>query len=214
MPSHLKKFRKQLPNSAVLKTKSFDRSSRYHSSGKWINPVFSTVDSPIPILQSISSTKSITLSTLDLASASVITQLDRKFILISIPRSAGRVIALIDQHAADERYRLERILQFVHSTPSSLTLCLPKSHLTTLEARRSALRQWGLEIDIAEGSVRIIRIPSVLVKDINSIPWREILASYTAGRAEECPPLLMNLFCSKACRSVPIHPVSFYPSCP
>ena len=163
--------------------------------------MFSSNDPPIPLLNSISSPKTVTLSAIDLFNATVITQLDRKFILISIPRPAARIIALIDQHAADERYRLERILDG-ESIPSSLTLSLVKSDLTTLETRKSSLRQWGLEIEIAEETLRIVGISTVLAKEVDSVPWREILTSYTAGAADECPPLLMHLFCSKACRSV------------
>jgi hypothetical protein len=122
----------------------------------------------------------------------------------------GRIIAVIDQHAADERFRLERILETAESVPASLTFRLGQSEVATLERRMEALRKW-IEVEIVEGMVRIVGIPKVLAKDIDSVPWREILTSYTAGGADECPPLLMNLLCSKACRSVPLPGPLIYP---
>jgi DNA mismatch repair ATPase MutL len=188
-----------IPHNPTRPTKPLDR----NHPGEWINPVFTAAEAAIPRLQSISSTTSITLSAIDLAKATVLNQVDRKFILISIPHEMGRIIALIDQHAADERFRLERILKTAESVPASLALRLGKSELATLERRKEGLRRWGIDVEIVGGTVRIVRIPKVLAKDIDSVPWREILASYTAGGTDECPPLLMNLFCSKACRSVP-----------
>ena len=164
--------------------------------------MFTAPEAPILHLQCISSTSSITLSATDLAQATVLAQIDRKFILLSIPGEKGRIIALIDQHAADERFRLERILETAESVPASLTLRFSKSELATLERRKEGLLRWGMQVEIAEETVRIVGIPNVLAKDLDSVPWREILASYTAGQPDECPHLLMNLLCSKACRSV------------
>ena len=68
--------------------------------------------------------------------------------------------------------------------------------------RKSKLRQWGIEIETTEEKVRVVGVPGVLVKDIDGGRWKGILLEYVAASADECPTGLMDMFCSKACRSV------------
>ena len=42
-----------------------------------------------------------------------------------------------------------------------------------------------------------------MIKDIDEGRWKDILSSYVfTHAADDCPSGLMNMFCSKACRSV------------
>lgn len=50
------------------------------------------------------------LSKEGLRNGTVIQQVDNKFVLIKVPEATGQVLVLIDQHAADERIRIEGLL--------------------------------------------------------------------------------------------------------
>lgn len=67
---------------------------------------------------------------MDFQRARIINQIDKKFIFITIALSNGSLIALIDQHAADERFRLETIIQGlsadVRQMQSPLEIPFPK----------------------------------------------------------------------------------------
>ena len=112
-------------------------------------------------------------------------------------------MALIDQHAADERYRLETI---IHSLPTSIhqtniSLPLPPQQRDVLSKRKHHLRQWGIDIDITN-DVLLVGIPNV-AKDTDEGSWKGILSSYILTNiADDCPSGLMDIFRSKACRSV------------
>ncbi|KAL8808062.1 MAG: hypothetical protein Q9182_000340 [Xanthomendoza sp. 2 TL-2023] len=78
-------------------------------------------------LSQVSTAFSAKLSKEALKNASVIAQVDRKFILVSMPANPPNqqhVLCLIDQHAADERIRVEALLADLHSPPSPETLAL------------------------------------------------------------------------------------------
>ncbi|EFX06606.1 vacuolar protein sorting protein [Grosmannia clavigera kw1407] len=90
------------------------------------------------------SSGSIRISRESLAAAKVIGQVDQKFILVKVPaldgnpdplgsREKGEVLVLIDQHAADERCRIEALLtEYFVYTPGEESV---------LEARTTALEQ-------------------------------------------------------------------------
>jgi DNA mismatch repair ATPase MutL len=139
-----------------------------------------------------------------LLASTIINQIDRKFILIKIPTPTTSVIALIDQHAADERYRLETIIKLLPTSVHQTNINVPLSpkYLPTLSKRKHNLRQWGIYIELTDEGVRVVGIP-VVTKDIDEGRWKGILSSYVLTHAaDDCPPGLMNIFCSKACRSV------------
>lgn len=172
-----------------------------------MNPVFTSVEPPIPLLATISSPSTITLTATDFLNATVMNHIDRKFILITIPTSTSLIMALVDQHAADERYRLETIIKFLSTSsihPTDLEIPFPKTHIPILSQRKHNLRQWGIEIQITtDDMVHIKGIPVILAKDnIDGGGWKGIMLSYLMMNAEECPSGLMDMFCSKACRSV------------
>lgn len=67
------------------------------------------------------------LSKTALREATVISQVDKKFILVLMSANASDehgILALIDQHAADERVRVESLLADLHSPPSDETVGL------------------------------------------------------------------------------------------
>lgn len=109
----------------------------------------------------------------DLASAEVLGQVDRKFIACIVKNhSEGDILLLVDQHAADERVRVERFLQEycdralasedidkddgipIDGTETTL---LKPSKLVLLSKQEAALlytvdirgylRRWGIELD-------------------------------------------------------------------
>jgi DNA mismatch repair protein MLH3 len=112
----------------------------------------------------------------DLADAEVLGQVDRKFVACAIRRHSqeGDVLILVDQHAADERIRVERFLQeycegalafggmdanmavegmeLATLQPSALVLLSRREAdlLYTAEVR-DHLRRWGFEVDERKG---------------------------------------------------------------
>ncbi|KAL8810314.1 MAG: hypothetical protein Q9223_007780, partial [Gallowayella weberi] len=87
----------------------------------------------------VSTAFSAKLSKEALKNAQVIAQVDKKFILVSMPANPPNhqhVLGLIDQHAADERIRVEALLADLHSPPSPETVGLlsptqPKPRIAT-----------------------------------------------------------------------------------
>ncbi|GBB86425.1 hypothetical protein RclHR1_12870007 [Rhizophagus clarus] len=108
---------------------------------KWTNPVFESAEVPIPLLKAITTnnkTSSVTsnffsrnysmhsntsehrFSKKDIEQAKVIGQLDNKFIVCKLPctqyidqgiEEKRNILVLVDQHAADERVRIEMLLK-------------------------------------------------------------------------------------------------------
>ena len=114
----------------------------------------------------------------DLLNAKIINQVDRKFIACLIDDSddiacVGRSLVLIDQHAADERVRVERYLKDLCvgflQTPNcvrtrelspAVNVLLTRHEVLQLkssEERQMAFRRWGFQfkdlsqIDLEEG---------------------------------------------------------------
>ncbi|ROT35168.1 hypothetical protein SODALDRAFT_329342 [Sodiomyces alkalinus F11] len=101
----------------------------------WENPVFPTVDPPVRRIEEATTTAggdakdptractggvSFDLSTLRLGEklsrgalgrAKAIAQVDRKFLLVRLPSETRSLLVLVDQHAADERCRLEALMR-------------------------------------------------------------------------------------------------------
>lgn len=149
---------------------------------------------------------SVSISPRDLLNCIVINQVDRKFILITVPISNATIIALVDQHAADERYRLEVIIQTlskgIHRIDPPIVFRLSKRNLQTLSNRRSKLMIWGVEIEIIDDSVQLVGIPWVTANVIEERKWKMILFQFATAVQDGCPSVLMSMLCSKACRSV------------
>ena len=220
-----------------------------HGLSQWINPVYTSTEPRIPLLETISTKQSITITLPDLLTAKIINQIDRKFILISIPQnpchlnppSAADIkngndsytLAVIDQHAADERYRLERLIEQLRYTSKvvdpAINIPMSERHLHTLLKRREVLLQWGIEITIEksgvisesemsgivelttserqgtlqEMGVLLLRVIPEITKDLDAAKWKQILLQYLSEEKSQLPSLLTQILASKACRSVP-----------
>lgn len=96
-----------------------------------------------------------------LEQAEVIAQVDRKFILAKLPASpvyeqTGAVLVLIDQHAADERCRVERLFDEMFATSSGdrgqvqtmpvepILFEAPLTEKSLLKRHRGFFRSWGI----------------------------------------------------------------------
>lgn len=101
--------------------------------------------------------------------AEVVAQVDRKFILAKLPASpdyeqTGAVIVLIDQHAADERCRVERLFEemFASSRGQVQTMPVepimfeaPLTEMTLLKRHRRFFRSWGIGYHVEQTSNKI-----------------------------------------------------------
>ncbi|KAJ8625651.1 hypothetical protein MRB53_034181 [Persea americana] len=157
-----------------------------------------------------------------LESAKVLPQVDRKF----IPVMAGGILAIIDQHAADERIRLEELRRKVLSgeektiayLDSEQELVLPEIGLQLLQNYTEQILDWGWICNIhtrSSGSftknmnllhkqsftVTLVAVPCILginLSDKDLLEFLEQLAE-TDGTST-MPPAVLRVLNFKACR--------------
>ncbi|KIV78506.1 hypothetical protein PV11_10216 [Exophiala sideris] len=99
-----------------------------------------------------------------LSDAQVIGQVDQKFMLVVTPTimssssesTSSHLLVLIDQHAADERVRFERLCEEVcHSATTCLTKPMvfevDDNEVALFEIRREYFKRWGIKYAIASG---------------------------------------------------------------
>jgi DNA mismatch repair protein MLH3 len=224
---------------------------------KWENPVFDTTEENIPqvsldgpnveaadilhgrrhlcsdvdiqkaFMQS-SSSFSARLSKAALKNARIISQVDKKFILICMSdcsqtsgSKGGELLVLVDQHAADERLRVESLLAELHSSPKALTKPIifeVQAHEGRVLARQASyFADWGILYDVilppdtkkCRVSARTLptviaercRIePKVLIDLLRAEAWkREEVGGSRSTR--QCPQGLLEMLNSRACRS-------------
>ena len=151
---------------------------------KWQNPVFAIAETPVPRVSSslnheasstihgsghgcshgnIQSTftpttaPSAKLSKQALSNARVISQVDGKFILISMPNTKrSQTLVLIDQHAADERIRVEALIDELTALPPAklpkpLVFEVPKRDYELLATQTAYFARWGIIFDSSTG---------------------------------------------------------------
>lgn len=128
----------------------------------------------------------------DLESAEVVAQVDQKFILAKLPSSSahdaqsGAILALIDQHAADERCRVERLygelftstgdweqVQTISVEPIMFEAPVPEKSL--FKRHRRFFRSWGVEYRVEQGSnsrlcVSVHSLPSLIAERCRTEP--------------------------------------------
>ena len=224
---------------------------------KWENPVFNTTEERIPqvsldgptietsdVLHSrryccrdldvqkaftqSSASFSAKLSKHGLIAARVVSQVDKKFILICVNESTNtsqgedtELLVLVDQHAADERIRVEGLLADLKASPTTL----PEPLVFEVQAREHRLLSrlapsfsaLGVVYDLSgpagSSQCKIIvkalpaviaercRLePKVLIDLIRSESWKcEEQGSSLATKT--CPQGLLDMLNSRACRS-------------
>ncbi|XP_030535941.1 DNA mismatch repair protein MLH3 isoform X2 [Rhodamnia argentea] len=153
-----------------------------------------------------------------LVNARVLQQVDKKF----IPVVAGGTLAVIDQHAADERIRLEELRRKVLSgeaktisyLESEKELVLPEIGCQLLLNYGEQIKDWGWICTInAQGSrdinllqrqptvVTLLAVPCILGVDLNDVDLLEYLQQLAdTDGASTMPPAVLRVLNFKACR--------------
>ncbi|KAI6671606.1 hypothetical protein NL676_006491 [Syzygium grande] len=157
-----------------------------------------------------------------LVNARVLQQVDRKF----IPVVAGGTLAVIDQHAADERIRLEELRRKVLSgeaktiryLESEKELVLPEIGCQLMLSYGEQIKDWGWICNInAQGSkpfrkninllqrqptvVTLLAVPCILGVDLNDVDLLEYLQQLAdTDGASTMPPAVLRVLNFKACR--------------
>lgn len=157
----------------------------------WKNPVFPDSGSALPTVEAIvQSTSQVSgdpdvshqLRKEDLHRLQFIRQVDQKFLLCTLLIEDGKLcILLVDQHAADERIRVESLLRtycsdvqrvnvdvftFLEPRPILLTM----REVEAIRQRIEAFRRWGFELDIRQqasdtetGQIFVKTIPTMVL---------------------------------------------------
>jgi len=125
---------------------------------------------------------------------------------VRIPLQSDSLLALIDQHAADERYRLERIVSDLstlsHKLDPRIEFPVLDAALAVLSRRRENLFIWGVRLVITSSTIQVTHVPAVLCA-VDSARWKAVLTGYVSSQAAgDMPAGIMDMLCSKACRSV------------
>ena len=192
----------------------------------WQNPVFDTTEQPIPQVSidgpsletseilhgrphccshtdiqkafaQSSSSFSAKLSKQSLKDATVIAQVDRKFVLLSVPKASElgdldrQILVLVDQHATDERIRVETLFAGLQSDPTVFA----KPIIFEISSRERELLAHEIPFFTAWG----------IVFDITLLPnttnCRVTVKALPAAIAERCrmePKLLIDLIRGEA----------------
>jgi DNA mismatch repair protein MLH3 len=185
------------------------------------------------------STKTIgKISKYALKQAKVISQIDNKFILVNLCTSGNSgagcegdsnesLLVIIDQHAADERIRIEALIEDLCSPPADLhgtseslinTLMLDRPPTFEISSREHQLFQihrhhfssWGILFDLKSGDTKSKKATTQV--SIHRIEVRSLPSSITE-RCKTEPRLLINLLRTelwKCAESPPQSPLSPY----
>lgn len=128
----------------------------------------------------------------DLESAEVVAQVDQKFILAKLPSSpahdaqSGPILALIDQHAADERCRVERLYEELFTSTGDwgqietisiepIMFEAPVTEKSLFKRHRRFFRSWGVDYRVEQGSnsrlcVSVHSLPSLVAERCRTEP--------------------------------------------
>lgn len=169
------------------------------------------------------------LSKQGLNAARVIAQVDKKFILICVKNSLitndredAELLVLVDQHAADERIRVEGLLADLKASPT----LLPNPQIFKIQAREHHLLSrlapsfaalgvvYDLNAPAGSPECKIIvkalpaaiaercRLePKVLIELIRSESWKCEEEGGGSLATKPCPQRLLDMLNSRACRS-------------
>ncbi|XP_068468695.1 DNA mismatch repair protein MLH3 isoform X3 [Phaseolus vulgaris] len=155
-----------------------------------------------------------TISKKCLEDSKVLHQVDKKF----IPVVAGRTLAVIDQHAADERIRLEDLRQKVLSGEAKtvtylhaeLELVLPEIGYQLLHSYSEQIKDWGWICNIhAKNSESFRRNLDIIKRQQTTIT---LIALADTDGSSTMPPSVIRVLNSKACRGAIMFGDSLLPS--
>jgi DNA mismatch repair protein MLH3 len=138
----------------------------------------------------------------DLQAARVIGQVDQKFILVEIPDTNASTLVLIDQHAADERCRIERlfedffngsVVQTIEVEP--IVIAIPPSETSLFRQQAKFFQSWGIEYTIEhasesdKASISVSALPTLIAERCQAEPEQliGILRAEIWKRTEERP---------------------------
>ncbi|KAH9145766.1 hypothetical protein AeRB84_010351 [Aphanomyces euteiches] len=134
----------------------------------------------------------------------VLQQVDFKFILAV--SSSPPLLVCIDQHAADERVKLEALENSLLNAPfpshqvQSIALILNESEKSLVVRNNETLLFWGFEVDISTWTLN--RVPIVdhrEATDDDLLEYLCLLSSMSGSFVR--PPIITRLLHSRACRS-------------
>jgi DNA mismatch repair protein MLH3 len=167
----------------------------------------------------------------DVANARVLRQVDQKFILVTAREASptGALVVLVDQHAADERIKVEQLyreLCAAQTVPLAkpIHIDIDNRELELLESARPRFSRWGLlyqRSQISETVLRITHLPQLIAERCRQEPKvlidlirEEIWAEHTTrprvttnpgasllDQIADCPRGLVEMINSRACRS-------------
>ncbi|KAG9402283.1 DNA mismatch repair protein [Aphanomyces cochlioides] len=134
----------------------------------------------------------------------ILQQVDFKFILAV--SSSPPLLVCIDQHAADERVKLEALENSLLNAPfpshqvQSIALILNESEKSLVVRNNETLLFWGFEVDISTWTLN--RVPIVdhrEATDDDLLEYLCLLSSMSGSLVR--PPIITRLLHSRACRS-------------
>ncbi|KAL2522157.1 DNA mismatch repair protein MLH3 [Forsythia ovata] len=176
--------------------------------------------------------KSIDKSSLE--DAKVLNQVDKKFIVVV----AGRTLAVIDQHAADERIRLEELrakvlsgeMKTITYLNAQETLVLPEIGYQLLQNYAEQIKNWGWIFNILSQDSRsftknlnvlhrqptvatLLAVPCILGVDLTDVDLLEFLQQLAdTDGSSTIPPAVHRILNNKACRGAIMFGDSLLPS--
>jgi DNA mismatch repair protein MLH3 len=165
----------------------------------WKNPVFGRAEKPINVVDTETDDTSQKLCGLDnfgvsryrgklrkddLAAARVIGQVDQKFILVDMSAAATEpTMVLIDQHAADERCRVESLFEEFFDPNDIRTIQvdpvifdIANTEILLFRKQQELFRFWGIEYAVEQGtrsskaSVTVSKLPAMIAERCRTEP--------------------------------------------
>ncbi|KAL9125920.1 MAG: hypothetical protein Q9217_004941 [Psora testacea] len=230
--------------------RSIDGSWASQLFSKWVNPVFALAEEAIPqvtlkglhleasklgrdptccfsdaggllAFNQSASTLSTRLSRIALAEARIISQVDKKFVLISMSNET-QTLVLVDQHAADERIRIEELIaglsiQAPTILQKPISFELSGQEQEVLAKHCSVFEHWGIQyivskpIDSCTCKLTVTTLPQsiagrcriepkVLIELLRGEAWK-LEETFTAASLHTPPQGLLDMLNSRACRS-------------
>jgi DNA mismatch repair protein MLH3 len=174
----------------------------------WKNPVFGRAEKPINVIDTETDDTSQKLCGLDnfgvsryrgklrkgdLAAARVIGQVDRKFILVDMAATSSEpTMVLIDQHAADERCRVESLFEEFFDPNGVRTIQIDpmifdiaSTEVLLFRKQQDFFEFWGIEYLVEQGtrsskaSVLVLKLPAMIAERCRTEP--ELIVNIIRG---------------------------------